>query len=400
MFLALGIWVKTLTGSNAAAGMVFFVYIAPALAAPLAGLVVDRVRRRRLMIVTDLSIGALLLVLLLVRGPGQVGLIYVVTFVYGCSAVVFGSARSALLTVMLPEDLLPDANGALQSVGEGLRLVAPLAGAGLFAAFGGGTVAILDAATFAASAVCLAALRVRERSDPRRPEQRFVDELSAGVRHVLGTTGLRDIVLTIGVALLVIGFAESFLFAVVDQGLHHDPSFLGVLVSVQGAGAVIGGLTAAAAIRRFGDGRLVAIGLLLTALGESALLTDSLPAIVIGIVGVGIGIAWAVVGFATGIQTRTPPRLQGRAYSAADTIVSMPQTVSIAAGAALITVVDYRLLIVATCVVTAGCGFSLLTRRLPPAVALPAEAGQEAEVTTAAGVPIVEPGFGPADPLP
>src|SRR5947208_8854024 len=58
MFLALGIWVKTLTGSNAAAGMVFFVYIAPALAAPLAGLLVDRVRRRRLMIVTDLSIGA------------------------------------------------------------------------------------------------------------------------------------------------------------------------------------------------------------------------------------------------------------------------------------------------------------------------------------------------------
>ena len=48
LWLAMGIWVKTLTGSNAAAGLVFFFATAPVLLAPLTGLLVDRVRRRPL----------------------------------------------------------------------------------------------------------------------------------------------------------------------------------------------------------------------------------------------------------------------------------------------------------------------------------------------------------------
>jgi hypothetical protein len=63
-------------------------------------------------------------------------------------------------------------------VREALRLIAPLAGAGLFAALGGGAVAILDALTFAASALCLAALHVRE--TPPAPEERFLTEVAAG----------------------------------------------------------------------------------------------------------------------------------------------------------------------------------------------------------------------------
>src|SRR4051812_29499916 len=99
MFLALGIWAKTLTDSNAAAGMVFFTLVAPSLAAPLAGYVVDRVRRRPLMIVTQLVIGACVLSLLFVHDRGDVWLLYAVAAVYGLGGAVFGSARSALLTV-------------------------------------------------------------------------------------------------------------------------------------------------------------------------------------------------------------------------------------------------------------------------------------------------------------
>ena len=162
LYLALGIWVKTLTGSNAAAGLVFFVLALPALVAPAAGVVVDRVRRRPLMMVTDLVIGAAVLLLLFVHGAGQLWLIYLVTALYGAAAIVFSSAQSALLRTMLPDALLGEGNAALQTVREALRIIAPLAGAGLFAALGGGAVAILDAVTFAASALSLAALRVQE----------------------------------------------------------------------------------------------------------------------------------------------------------------------------------------------------------------------------------------------
>jgi hypothetical protein len=65
----------------------------------------------------------------------------------------------------------------------------------------------------------------------------------------------------------------------------------------------------------------------------------------------------------TAVQVRTPLRLQGRVSSAADVIISTPQTASIAVGAALIAVVDYRLLVVVESVAVAICAAYLLSRR-------------------------------------
>jgi MFS family permease len=371
MFLALGIWAKTLTGSNAAAGMVFFALVAPALVAPLAGYLVDRVRRRPLMIVVEVAIGISVLALLFVHARGDVWLIYAVAVVYGLAATVLGSARSALLTVMLPDDLLADANGILQTVREGLRLVAPLVGAGIFAAFGGGVVAVVDAATFAVSIAALGALRVKE-PEPHEHEHRFLVELTAGVRHVFRTVPLRQIVLGLAVAVLVIGFIETAIFAVIDSGLRRPPSFFGVLEAFQGVGAIFGGLTAARAVRRYGDGRVVGVGLALFGGGDGLLAVSQLPLVLFGIAVAGFGLPWAIVGFVTAVQRRSPPQLQGRVFSAADTMVSTPQTLSIALGAVLSTVVDYRLLIGCVALVTLACGIYLLTRRtftLAPALA-------------------------------
>jgi MFS family permease len=366
LYLALGIWVKTLTGSNAAAGLVFFFLALPSLAAPLGGLLVDRVRRRPLMIVVDLLVGGSVLLLLLVHGRAQLWLIYVVALLYGAAGLVFTSAQSALLTVMLPEDLLAEGNAALQTTREGLRLFGPLAGAGLFAAFGGGFVAIVDAITFGISALFLMMLHVAE--SPSRPaEQHFVTELLAGVRHILRTSALRQIVLSVAVALLVVGFAETIIFAVISQGLHRPPSFLGVLSTLQGVGAIAGGLTAAWAMRRVGDGRLVGLGLALFAGGAALLPTGSLPLVLAGAIVAGSGLPWALVGFGTAIQRRSPAHLQGRVYSAADTMVSVPQTISIALGAGLSTLVDYRILIGIMVTVLMGTAIYLITRRLEDA---------------------------------
>ena len=370
LYLALGIWVKSLTGSNAAAGLIFFVLSLPALAAPAAGLLVDRVRRRPLMIATNLLIGPAVLLLLFVHGRDELWLIYAVTALYGAAGVVFASAQSALLTVMLPEELLGEGNAALQTVREALRIVGPLTGTGLYAAFGGGFVAVLDAATFGASALCLLALRVAEPVLPRG-EHRFRTELVAGIRHVLRTTALRQIVFTVALTLLVVGFSETIVFAVVSQGLRRPPSFLGVLSSVQGLGAIAGGLTAARALRRLGDARVIALGIGLFALGSLLLISGALAIVLAGFLIAGAGLPWVVVGFGTALQRRTPADLQGRVYSAADTMVGTPQTISIALGAALSTVVDYRILVATLAVVAAACAAYLFTRRVEAPVPAP-----------------------------
>ncbi len=381
MFLVLGIWVKALTGSNAAAGLVFFALSLPALGAPLAGLLVDRVRRRPLMIATDLAIGAAMFLLLLVHGRNQVWLIYAVTLLYGVASLIFASAQSALLTVLLPDELLGDANAAFQSVREGLRLIGPLAGAALFVAFGGGAVALIDAATFVCSAFCLWRLRAPE-PQPTPHTGHFRREVSAGVRHIRRTRPLRQIIITVGVALLVVGFAETLLFAVIDQGLHRPPSFFGVIGACQGVGAIIGGLTAAAMLRRLSDGRLVGAGLMLFALGDGLLIVATLPIVLGGVALAGVGLSWAIVGYATAIQRRSPAELQGRVASAADLLAGTPQTLSIAAGAALSTLVDYRLLLAAMAGVIVACGGYLLAQ-------------QTFRIDTDAAIPIAVPADAP-----
>ena len=107
MYLVLGIWVKTLTGSNTQAGLVFFVLATPGLIAPAFGLLVDRVRKRPLMITADLVVALVLGALVFVHDQSDVWIIYVVTFVYGASGYLFTSAQSALLTQMLPNEPMP-----------------------------------------------------------------------------------------------------------------------------------------------------------------------------------------------------------------------------------------------------------------------------------------------------
>ena len=360
MFIVMAVWMKSLTGSSARAGLVFLVLGLGALAAPLGGLLADRLRRRPLMIACDCVLGGSVLLLLLVHGRGSAWLIYLVALLYGAVGMVFYPAQTALLRVMLPEELLADANGALSTMRQGLRIVAPLAGAGLYAAFGGGIVAVFDAVTFGGSAFLMSRMRVAE-EPPEPPEHHFLREVTAGVEHVWRTLPLRQITAGTAVALLVTGFTETLIFSVI-QHLGHKPSFFGVLATLQGIGSIAGGLTAATVLRRFGDVRTVGMGIGLFGLCGVLLAVPSLAVVIVGVVLAGLGVVWAIVAFNTSIQTRTPLAIQGRVDAACEVSLSIAQTVSIGTGAALSTLVDYRILLVAMAAVVAVSAAYLLTR--------------------------------------
>lgn len=364
LWLATGIWVKEMTGSSSAAGLVFFFYTLPYAFAPLGGMLVDRVRRRPLLVWVNAATAVVVLALLLVHDETQLWLVYLVIFLYGVSGTLLTSAQSALLAAILPERLLADANALQQTGREALRLVSPLIGAGVVAATGtAAPVAVFDAATFLVAAVVLLRLRIDE-PKPSREAMTWWGEISAGARHVFGTPALRHIVVATGIALLVIGFNETLLFPVAQDGLGRSATFVGVLVSVMGVGAIAGGLSASRAVSRLGDGPTLGFGLVAVAVGNLGLASGLLPVVLAGVVVAGFGVPWAVVAFMTSIQMRTPPSLQGRAFAAADTSVTMPQTVSIALGAALVAVVDYRVLVLVMSAVVALAATYVLTRRI------------------------------------
>ncbi|HEY3955248.1 MAG TPA: MFS transporter [Streptosporangiaceae bacterium] len=361
LWLAMGIWVKTLTGSNAQAGLVFFFFTAPSLLAPVFGLLADRFRRRPLLLVTNTLTAGVVLALLAVGGRGQLWLIDAVMFGYGVSYGILGPAQSALLTVMVPAELLPDANGAFRTAQEGLKLIGPLAGAGLFVAIGAHAVAVIDAATFVPAVISLLLLRVREPA-PQPAVGRWATQLAAGARHIWRTIELRHVIIAGAFTTTVFGFIETITYAIAGTGLHRPAAFVGVLAALQGAGAVTGGLSAAPLVRRLGEGRLMGMAMFTAAAGAALEIPRLLAPVIAGDIMFGAAIPWIVVGLITLVQRLTPADLQGRVYSATETLVTTPQTISIALGAALITIAGYQTLLAAMAVTITLAGGYLLTR--------------------------------------
>jgi MFS family permease len=364
LWLAMGIWVKILTGSNSAAGLTFFAFICGCLTAPASGLIVDRLRRRPLLIAANLTTAGLVCLLLAVSGRGQVWLIYLVMFGYGAANTLITSAQTALLPALVPPRLLGEANSALQTASQGLRLISPLLGAGLLAWAGARPVILLDAATFVVAAGSVLALRLRE-PRPGRAAARWRFEFSAGLRYVVVSPALRQPLIACVIAATVFGFFETVPFAVVAQGLHRSPEFLGVLTSLQGVGGLAGGVLAAPAMRRTSERALIASSLAACAGAALLLMTAWLPLVLVASAAIGLCIVWINVGAITLIQRHTPAALIGRVDATLSFAITVPQAASIALGAALIAAVSYRVLLLAMAAVIGVSALYLAGRREP-----------------------------------
>lgn len=362
LWIALGIRVKELTGSSSAAGLTFFAFILGTLAAPLGGALADRVRRRPLLIVLNLACVVMLTPLLSVHDRHDVWVCYVVMVMYGLASGATGSAMTALTQTLIPPGQLGDANGLLQTLLQGLRLIAPLLGAGVLAAYGLGPLVAGDAVTFALAAGHLTLIRHREeRPQPTQHEEPGA-RIAAGFRYIARTPALRQATIAVVIAVVAFGFSESVLFAVVDEGLHRPPAFVGLLSSLQGAGAIAAGMAAAVLMRRAGEERTVMLGLACAAAG---FLLDAAPTnltVATGTLLIGASLPLIVAGVMTLFQRCTPAPLMGRTDAALNVLIAVPQTTAIAAGAALIALVDYRVMLAAMGTLMAAAALYLATR--------------------------------------
>ncbi|MFD5835420.1 MFS transporter [Streptomyces collinus] len=355
--LASGVWVKDLTGSDGLAALCMLALWLPTLAGPLLGTLADLPqsrlrstgrfphRRKPLLIGVNVLLGALLLTLVGVDAPGDLWLLYAVLFVYGAAGVVHDAAESALVATVVGPSLLGDFNGLRMTAAEGMKLLAPLAGAGLYAAYGGASVALLDAATFVLAAGLYAALRGRE-DKPARPRDGRRRRTAEGVRHLWAHPVLRPLVLAGGATMLCAGLNGALVYAVVD-GLGRSPAYAGVLYAVQGAGSVVAGLLSGTALRRLGARRFGAYGIALLALAVALRAVPSDPVALVCSAAIGAGLPAVLIATLTSVQRETPGALLGRVTATAHTLVYAPNVAGLAAGAALVEPVGHRPVLVA-----------------------------------------------------
>lgn len=347
-WIAGGIWIKELTGSSSAAGLVMFAYVAGGLCSPLAGVMADRVRRkRRLIVAVNLATALVLLPLLPVHDRGSSLIIYPVMFLYGVSGVLLNACQGALIPALVDEERLGTVNSAFETTAQLTKLIAPSIGAGLYAWLGGPAIVLIDVATFLIGATLIATVPVPVPVPAPAP---------------VPTAVLRQMFLASILALLVLGFFETLIFAVVGQEEHHAASYVGVFVTVQGAGGILGAILAGLLLRRLAPGLLCAAGICLIGVACLGLLSPATPVALAATAVIGLCVPLFTVSLITAVQLRTPVDLLGRVIGAFQLGVNLPQTLSIALGAALLPLVGLRPLLLAAAATLVLAGAFLATR--------------------------------------
>ncbi|WP_412061050.1 MFS transporter [Rubrivirga sp. IMCC45206] len=170
-----------LTGSEAALGGVFLTKLIPlALASPIAGVLADRLDRRKLMIGADLVRAALVLGFLFIREVDDLWLLYVLGAAQIAVSAAFTPAKNAVLPRITGPGELLTANALLSATWSTMLAVGAAAGGPAVDAFGTDVVFVLDAATYLVSAALIARIAV-----PKTEAQTTAED--GVVRSVVGT---------------------------------------------------------------------------------------------------------------------------------------------------------------------------------------------------------------------
>ncbi len=399
LLIALPVFVFQMTGSALITSTVFVVELVPGLiAGQLAGVVVDRLDRRRILIVSGFAQAACLLPLLAVT-VDRLWIVYVVAAVQSCFVRLCSPAKAALVPSLVERDELAAAN-SLSAVADNLaRLVgSPLGGLAL-QVVGLPGVVILDAITYVTSSVLIAGIRAPARSatDPgaAATEPSSGAAATAAVAPASGATaaevaappgigavrrawsdwidGLRTIrrdhrlrtVLFIGaLSQLSQGIFVVLFVVFVLERLHGSAGDVGLIRGVQAIGGIAGGILVGAIARRTTARGLIGWGFV--CFGLLSLATWNLPIVTTAIgfylglfVAVGIPGVATSTGLITTVQSLTPATHLGRVFAAFETAAGALAAVGVLAAGALadrfgvVAILDVQALLYVTCGVLA-----------------------------------------------
>lgn len=275
--IVLAVLVEEYSGGSGLAVSLFLLarFLPPLLVGPWAGVLVDRLDRKRLLIMSDLLRALVVLLLLLADGPQMLWLVYVLTALQFSLSSVFEPGRNALLPALLPREGLVLAN-TLGSVTWSVMLAAGAIVGGVVAAqFGTSIALVIDSLTFVVSALMIMSIRTDTRTRASVGARKITEvEDQRGLRE--GLRYVRRSPATLAVLLVKAGISLGSVDAVViiyaSQlfKMGEDSSTpLSIMYAAFGLGAVCGPLL----LNRFNDGRvsvmrrLIRIGFLLMSLG-------------------------------------------------------------------------------------------------------------------------------------
>ena len=309
-----------LTGSELLLGIAGFVGQIPTLfITPFAGVIVDRMDRRKILFITQAAsmTQSVVLATLTLSGVVTVGQIIWLQVVQGVINSFDTPARQAFVSEMLDDRRdLPNAIALNSSMVNGSRVIGPAIGGIVIAVAGEGWCFAIDAVSYVFVIASLAAMRIVPRQRHDGPEMHLLEELRHGWSYVLHSVPIRS-VLTLVAIVSVAGTPYTVLMpAFAAQVLGGGPNTLGILMAATGVGALSGALYLASRESVLGLGRILLYASFTFGAGLIAFswTTSTWLACVALAVGSG-GLMITLAGSNTILQTVVEERLRGRVMS-------------------------------------------------------------------------------------
>ncbi|GAB3897952.1 hypothetical protein GCM10027612_55180 [Microbispora bryophytorum subsp. camponoti] len=311
---AIPLWIYLTTGSLARFALFSVLGLLPGmLVAPLAGAVVDRFDRRKVMIAGDAAAGGtqLALGLLLWTGNLQTWHIYPLLVCLSVALTFQRLAYGSAIPQLVPKRFLGHANGVVQMATGTAQLIVPLIAVGLMAAIGLEGILVIDVASYVVATLTVVLIRFPATMAWKRRES-VLSEMMGGIRHSWGNRGFRAMLFYFA----VLNIFLSPLFMMISPLVLSFGSLaeVGRVSFAGGLGAFLGGLAMAA---WGGPRRRRLLGVLLSTLALSVfcLLTGLRPDLfLIGVGAFGMSLCLTLLNgvYATIIQVKVPQRFHGR----------------------------------------------------------------------------------------
>ncbi|MEV4255870.1 MFS transporter [Spirillospora sp. NPDC049652] len=328
--VALPLLILHRTGSAVQTGAVYTLEYAPFLLLSIpGGVLADRFPRRRVLVAGDLGAGVVASALaLVVVAHGPIWTIYAAAFLLACAEPVYHPAFQSVIPEIAPPGRLGAANARLYGGDNLLNLLGPVLAGALVTLVGHGPTIFLDAATFLVSATLIALMgRVRPAPGSGRPEpdggadtpdpaarSRVRDEIREAARYAARHPALRAGALLFAASNLLIWSVQANFVYYVANYHAYGPPLVGLMVGLQGAGALLGAtLTHRLLSRGRAPGRLLVVMVGLQG-GAFLLLVPARHVLDIGAAWMAVFLCGAVVNVSwfTLRQQITPPGLLGR----------------------------------------------------------------------------------------
>jgi MFS family permease len=284
-----------------------------------AGAWVDRMRRRRVLLVADIGRLVALGSIPIASAVGSITLVhlFIVAFVTGVFTVFFDVAYQSYLPELVDRRQLVDGNAKLAASESTAHVVGPGLGGALINWVGASTAVVADALSYALSFLCLIGIRtpaeVPERGD--NPTS-LVTDIREGLRFVWHEHRIRAVAFCTATANLFGAMGGAVLLLLMTRVLGFSGGKIGLIFACGGLGALLGAVTAPWLARRFGVGRAILVSIGLAGVGPVLVplargsLAPMMLALAIGLEGGG-GVAYNINQVSVR-QAICPRRLQGR----------------------------------------------------------------------------------------